>query len=99
VVHPSGLPAGRVEVRICADDECQTASALLDESSMAASFEHKLGDTSRLVVEVKRRGRVIARGAAEVPVRIQRPNGPDCPPECRTAAARFDVAAETLEPS
>jgi hypothetical protein len=97
-VRLSGLPRGAVEVRVCVDDRCHTASVLREGSVASVRLEHELGDRARMVVDVRRRGRVIARGAAEVPVKTSRPNGPDCPPVCRLAAARLDVASGRLEP-
>ena len=95
----SRLQRGPVEVRICVDDRCQTAPVLEESSSSFVRLDHELREHARLVVEVRRRGRVISRGAAEVPVETWRPNGPDCPPVCRRAAARLDVDSGTLEPA
>ena len=64
VVQLRGLPAGRVTVRVCAEQQCETLRGPGEE----------LGD-----------------------VTSERPNGPDCPPVCRFARARFDVATGRLE--
>ena len=100
-----GLVAALLALASCGDDRVCTligsdeSSAHVALSSSFVRLDHELREHARLVVEVRRRGRVISRGAAEVPVETWRPNGPDCPPVCRRAAARLDVDSGTLEPA
>jgi hypothetical protein len=91
-------PTGNVEVVLCVEDR----KCVRDESRGAplqniGDFLPKRIDRVRVAVIVRKDGREIARVARRFPVRISRPNGPDCPPPCRYVRLRLDVPTRTLE--
>ena len=57
-----------------------------------------LNEAYEVLSDPARRARYHASHPVQIPVRTTRPNGPDCPPVCRVANARLDVALGTLEP-
>jgi hypothetical protein len=98
IVQLRGLPAGRVSVRVCAEQQCQTLRGRGEELSDASvELPERAADSVRVLVEVRSGGRVLGKEAGVIPVTSERPNGPDCPPVCRFARARFDVATGRLE--
>ena len=98
-VEFEGAPRGRVEVRMCVEDRCQTSvSRGQPPVALGIPLPESVGDSVRVTVTMRRNGRTVARVDEQIPVRTTRPNGPDCPPVCRQASARFDVGTETLVP-
>jgi hypothetical protein len=92
-------PRGRVEVRMCVEDQCQTSvSRGRPPVALGIPLPESPADRVRVTVTMRRNGRTVARAEEQIPVRTTRPNGPDCPPVCRVANARLDVALGTLEP-
>ena len=92
-------PSGRVEVRMCVEDRCQTSvSRGQPPVALGIPLPASEDDSVRVSVTVRRNGRTLARAAERIPVTTTRPNGPDCPPVCRIANARLDVASGTLAP-
>jgi hypothetical protein len=96
-VETHGIPSGNVEIALCVENrKCvrrQRGEPLL---RLGAPIP-KRGERVRVTMIVSRDGRELARATRRLPVRISRPNGPDCPPPCRYVRARFDVPTSTLE--
>ena len=91
-VDVQGLPAGNVEVALCVEDRrCVTGGTPI------TGVLPKRGDRVRVTMIVREDGREVARVTQRLPVRVSRPNGPDCPPPCRYVRARFDVPSGALE--
>jgi hypothetical protein len=98
-VEFEGAPRGRVEVRMCVEERCQTSvSRGQPPVALGIPLPQSVGDSVRVTVTMRRNGRTVARVDEQIPVRTTRPNGPDCPPVCRQANARLDVATKTLVP-
>ena len=92
-------PRGRVEIRMCVEGRCQTSvSRGRAPVALGIPLPESPGDRVRVTLTMRRNGRTVARADEQIPVRTVRPNGPDCPPVCRMANARFDAALGTLEP-
>jgi hypothetical protein len=99
-VMVSGLPEGPFRVRVCADQRCKTVrGSRRAVSRTLVELPDDVGESTRVSVEVRRGGRVIAKDAAEIPVESHRPNGPDCPPVCLFARSRLDMDTGQLEPA
>jgi hypothetical protein len=93
-------PRGRVQVRMCVEGRCQTSvSRGRAPEALGIPLPVSTGDRVRVTVTMRRNGRTVARVDERIPVRTVRPNGPDCPPVCRIANARLDVATGTLVPA
>lgn len=91
------MPRGRLWIRLCADQRCELIRS--DGRGLVRTgvpLAGGTGDTVRVSVTVRRRGRTLLRVAERLPVVTSQPNGPDCPPVCRSVAARFDFAARAL---
>jgi hypothetical protein len=92
-------PSGRVVVRMCVEDRCQrSVSRGQPPVALGIPLPQSTGESVRVSVTVRRNGRTVARAAEQIPMTTTRPNGPDCPPVCRVANARLDVALGTLVP-
>jgi len=86
------------EVTLCVDGRCRPARAGAPGlGQVDAPLGRAAGETVRVAITVRRGGRTIARASERLEVRTERPNGPGCPPMCRMATARFDMAAESLQ--
>jgi hypothetical protein len=97
-VQVSGLPEGPFQVRVCAEQNCNTARGQRrDVNRVLVELPDSVGETTRVRVEVHSRGRLLARDTAEIPVESHRPNGPDCPPVCLFARSRLDLETGQLE--
>jgi hypothetical protein len=99
-VEFDGLPRGRVWVRVCAGERCVLNRS--DGGGMEGTgvpLPAGTGDTVRVSVTVRSRGRTLLRVAERLPIETSRPNGPDCPPVCRVVRARLDVAQRALLPA
>ena len=84
---------------MCVEGRCQTSvSRGRAPVALGIPLSESPGDRVRVTLTMRRNGRTVARADEQIPVRTVRPNGPDCPPVCRIANARFDVALGTLEP-
>ena len=94
------MRAEPVAVTICAEKRCATVRSRGDQlTEVNVGLPADVRDSVRVVVEVRSGRRVLTKQAAVVPVKSSRPNGPDCPPVCRFARARLDVAGGDLEPA
>ena len=94
----SGLPSGPAVVELCADEECRTVRGTRGRlGRVSVALPRSAGDRVRIRVSVRSRGKAIAEDAALIPVESTRPNGPDCPPVCRYARSRMDLATHRLE--
>jgi hypothetical protein len=92
-----GLPRGRLRIRLCADERCELIRSDGGGRVRASvPLAEGTGDTVRVSVTVRRRGRTLLRVAERLPVETSRPNGPDCPPVCRSVKARLDFRARAL---
>ena len=99
-VEFANAPSGRVVVRMCVEDRCQTSvSRGQPPVALGIPLPDSAGDSVRVTVTMRRNGRTVARVDEQIPVETTRPNGPDCPPVCRQANARLDVATRTLIPA
>lgn len=91
------LPRGRLWIRLCADGRCELirgdGRGLVQASVRLAQGS---GDTVRVSVTIRRRGRTLLRVAERLPVTTSRPNGPGCPPVCRSVRAQLDFEARAL---
>jgi hypothetical protein len=97
-VQLSGLPSTPAVVELCADDECRTVRGTRSRlGRVAVALPRSAGDHVQVRVSVRTRGRVVAEDEASIPVESMRPNGPDCPPVCRYARSRMDLATNRLE--
>ena len=97
-VQLSGLPSTPAVVELCADDECRTVRGTRSRlGRITVALPESAGDRVRVRVSIRTRGRVVAEDEAFIPVEMMRPNGPDCPPVCRYARSRMDLAAGRLE--
>jgi hypothetical protein len=93
------MPRGRLWIRLCADERCELIRS--DGRGLVRTgvpLAEGTGDTVRVSVTIRRHDRTRLRVAERLPVETSRPNGPDCPPVCRYAASRLDVATGRLEP-
>ncbi len=98
IVELSGMRAEPVAVTICAGQRCATVRSRGDQLTEATvGLPENAGDNVRVRVTVRSGRRVLTKQAAVVPVKFSRPNGPDCPPVCKFARARLDVATGALE--
>ncbi len=98
-VELTGMRAVPVTVKICAEQRCATLGSRGDQlTEVNVGLPENVGDSVRVVVEVRSGRRVLTKQAAVIPVETSRPNGPDCPPVCKFARARLDVAGGVLEP-
>ena len=91
------LPRGRLWIRVCADERCQLSRS--DGRGLVQTgvpLDEGTGDTVRVSVTIRRGGRTLLRVAERLPVTTSRPNGPDCPPVCKSVQARLDFAARAL---
>ena len=99
-VQVSGLPEGPFRVRVCAEQRCHAVRGSRRQvNRVVVELPESVATSTRVEIEVRSRGRVIAKDGAEIPVESHRPNGPDCPPECRFARARLDLDTGRLEPA
>jgi hypothetical protein len=99
-VQVSGLPEGSFAVRVCADERCKAVRGRRRDVSRAlVELPEQVGKQTRVVIEVRQRGRLIAKDAALIPIESHRPNGPDCPPVCLFARGRLDLDTGRLDPS
>jgi hypothetical protein len=99
-VQVGGLPEGPFRVRVCAEQRCNTVQgSRRDVNRVLVELPDSVGETTRVLVEVRSRGRVIAKDTAEIPVESHRPNGPDCPPVCLFARGRLDMDTGRLAPA
>jgi hypothetical protein len=96
----SGLPDEPVAVTVCSDDRCSTIRGRGDQlTGVSTGMSEGVGDSVRVKVTVRSGRRVLTRQTGQIPVTTSRPNGPDCPPVCKIAQARLDVAGGRLEPA
>lgn len=100
IVELSGMRAEPVTVKICAEQRCATLRSRGDQlTEVNVGLPEDAGESVRVLVEVRSGRRVVTKQAAVVPVKSSRPNGPGCPPVCKFARARLDVATGVLEPA
>jgi hypothetical protein len=95
-----GLPRGRIWIRVCAGERCVLSRG--DGGGLEGTgvpLPAGTGDTVRVSVTVRSRGRTLLRVAERLPVETSRPNGPDCPPVCRVVNARLHMAQRALLPA
>ena len=91
------MPRGRLWIRLCADQRCELIRS--DGRGLVRTgvpLAEGTGDTVRVSVTIRRRGRTLLRVAERLPVVTSQPNGPDCPPVCRSVPARLGFAARAL---
>jgi hypothetical protein len=99
-VQVSGLPEGPFRVRVCAEQRCNTVRGSRRQvNRVVVELPESVAESTSVEIEVRNRGRVIATDSAEIPVESHRPNGPNCPPECRFARGRLDLDTGRLEPA
>jgi len=92
------IPSGNVEVVLCVEDrKCVHEEGHGAPLQLVGDFLPKGIDRVRVAVTVRKDGRELVRLTRRFPVRISRPNGPDCPPPCRYVRLRLDVPTRTLE--
>jgi hypothetical protein len=97
-VQVQGVPNGNVEVALCVENRrCVRQRRSGEPLQLLAGSIPKGRNDVRVTMIVRKNGRVIARATGQFPVRVARPNGPDCPPVCRQVSARFDVPTGRLE--
>jgi hypothetical protein len=96
-VEVAGIPAGEVEIALCVEKRKCVRRRRGEPLPLVGGSIPQRGDRVRVTMIVRKDGREIARATRRLPVRISRPNGPDCPPPCRYVRARFDVPSSTLE--
>jgi hypothetical protein len=86
------VPDGEaLAVRVCADGRCQDGQAQpASNSDLQADVAVPLeGGLVELVITVRdERGTLVARGRGAATVHVSYPNGPDCPPVCRSVRVR-----------
>jgi hypothetical protein len=100
VVDERARARGVLVVRVCVDGECARQELPADPAERRGlHFELEVpdADTAEVTVRVRRAGgRILGRGETSAPVERSRPNGPDCPPECRHVRVRLDPATGGL---
>ena len=95
VLH--GIPAGNVEVALCVEKRTCVRRRRGEPLQVLRASIPQRKDRVRVTLIVRENGRIVARATERLPVRVSRPNGPDCPPPCPYVRARFDVPTRTLE--
>jgi hypothetical protein len=90
------VPRG-ADVTLCVARRCVTEEDIGPGAQDIGEFLPRAGDSVRVSVTVRQRGRVIRRAVERLQVRTDRPNGPDCPPVCGFIHARFDLPSGVLE--
>jgi hypothetical protein len=97
-VEVQGVPNGNFEVALCVENrKCVRQRRSGEPLQLLGGSIPKGRNDVRVTMVVRKNGRVIARATRRFPVRVSRPNGPDCPPVCRQVNVRFDVPSNTLE--
>jgi len=82
-------PGEEIAVRVCSERRCSTTRQIGAGSSQI--WMEIRGKAMDLEITVRdSSGRLLARGEGSAPVKVTRPNGPECPPVCRSAHVRLD---------
>jgi hypothetical protein len=90
----------QLTVRVCARDRCNEVGLVRERTpDMNAQVPLRLeGRSTPVSVTVRdASGKLLARADGVAPVRVVHPNGPDCPPVCRTLSVR--LAGNRLVPT